>query len=95
MPCCICVQSICERSDGSTWAIFEHDDEEADEWFAHRPKVTVNVNDTRCSLIEVEKHLAATWRRGKRHITLVGMRDATEVSQLVAWLGQEGQHRTN
>ena len=35
MPCCTCVQTVCRRPDGSTVAIFEHDDESR-EWLADR-----------------------------------------------------------
>lgn len=72
MPCCTCVQSVCERSDGSTLAIFEHDDDRC--------------NNEPCCLVELDDPIAASWKRGERHITLIGVRDVAEVSQIVAWL---------
>jgi len=30
--------------------------------------------------------LAATWQRGPRHITMVGLLDVKEVEELVSWL---------
>jgi len=84
MPCCACVQCLCQRSDGTTIAIFEHDDEEAD-WFGDRPQSEAICDGKRCSMVEIDDRLAATWRQGKRHITVVGARDAAEVERLVAW----------
>lgn len=84
MPCCTCVQCLCRRSDGTTIAIFEHDDEEAD-WFGDRPQSEAICDGKRCSMVEIDDRLAATWRQGKRHITVVGARDAAEVERLVAW----------
>ena len=86
MPCCICVQSICKRSDGSTLAIFEHDDEELTEWFGDRPSITASCKDKQCCLVELDEQIAASWKRGSRHITLIGARDLEEVNKLVAWL---------
>jgi hypothetical protein len=84
MPCCKCVQCNCKRSDGSRIAIFEHDDKEPD-WFGDRPTTEVICDGTRCSLVELDDRMAATWRRGKRHITVVGAEDMVEVERLVAW----------
>lgn len=84
MPCCTCVQCLCQRSDGTTIAIFEHDDKEAD-WFGDRPATEAECNGTRCSLVDLDDRIAATWQRGKRHITVVGAEDRAEVERLVAW----------
>ncbi len=84
MPCCICVQCLCKRSDGTTIAIFEHDDEEPD-WFGDRPETEAICNGKRCSIVDLGDRIAATWRHDKRHITVVGMRDTAEVDRLVAW----------
>lgn len=90
MPCCTCVQTICERDDGTRLAIFEHDDEDHD-WFAERPHISAQCNGQQCSLYELQDRLAAIWKRGARHITLVGVRDITEVSQFVAWFDNRRQ----
>lgn len=75
MPCCTCVQSVCKRSDGSTLAIFEHDDS--------------SCRDKHCCIVEVDDQIAASWKHGTRHITLIGVHDDDEVSQMVAWLDQQ------
>ena len=92
MPCCTCVQCLCKRSDGSTIAIFEHDDEETKEWFGDRPETLANCGGYRCSVVELEGHIAASWLRGKRHITVVGVRDVAELAELVAWFDESNQH---
>lgn len=84
MPCCTCVECLCQRNDGTTIAIFEHDDEEAD-WFGDRPQTEAMCDGTRCSLVNLNDGIAATWQRGKRHVTLVGAKDSAEVERLVAW----------
>lgn len=85
MPCCTCVQSLCHRADGTTLAIFEHDEEEPD-WFGARPTITVTCQSMPCSLVELSRSIAASWKFGKRHITLIGAEDLGEVDRLVAWL---------
>lgn len=88
MPCCTCVNCRCKRSDGSTIAIFEHNDEEAD-WFGERPVISANCSGRRCRLVELDGRIAATWRRGQRMVTVIGLKDVTEVNTLVAWLDEK------
>ena len=85
MPCCTCVQTVCERNDGSTIVIFEHDDEKP-EWFSGRQETMANCSGKRCSLFDVNDRIAASWQSGTRHITVIGVRDVGEVGDLVAWL---------
>lgn len=87
MPCCTCVQSLCQRADGTTLAIFEHDEEQPD-WFGARPGVTVTCQSMQCALVELSSSIAASWKFGKRHITVIGAEDVGEVDKLVGWLSQ-------
>ncbi len=87
MPCCTCVQCLCQRADGTTLAIFEHDDEEL-EWFGTRPTVNVTCQSKQCALVELPSSMAASWKSGKRHITVIGAKDVGEVDKLVAWFSQ-------
>lgn len=87
MPCCTCVQTVCRRQDGTTVAIFEHDDKN-EEWLEGRPMEMAECDGTQCQLCKVKSRLAARWQRGSRHITMVGVQDAEEVSTLIAWLDQ-------
>lgn len=85
MPCCTCVKAVCKRQDGSTLVLFEHDDEKT-EWFGQRPSNMAMCGDTQCCLVELDSSFAATWKRGSRSVTAVGVRDEAEVSKLVSWL---------
>ncbi|GIX05101.1 MAG: hypothetical protein KatS3mg114_0970 [Planctomycetaceae bacterium] len=87
MPCCTCVQCVCRRSDGSALVVYEHNDDDP-RWFGNQPSITVNCDGQKCSLVELDDSLAASWKRGKRYITLIGIRDVAEVAKLVAWLGE-------
>ena len=93
MPCCVCVQCLCKRPDGSTIAIFEHDDEETTEWFGERPEMSATCSGKRCSLVELNDSIAATWQRDTRHITVVGLRDVAELTELVAWFDEQKRAR--
>ncbi len=92
MPCCTCVQCICKRSDGSTLVVYEHNDDDP-RWFGDRPSITVNCDGQKCFLVELADSLAASWKRGDRYITLIGVRDVAEVAILVAWLGALPSHQ--
>jgi hypothetical protein len=85
MPCCRCVQTVCERGDGSIVAIFEHR-EQALPWFEDRRGVTANCSGKRCRLFDIRDAKAATWTTEERQITAIGVRGLAEVNQLVRWL---------
>lgn len=87
MPCCTCVQSLCQRSDGTTIAVFEHDADEPN-WFGDRPATEENCRGKQCRIVHLDNRLAATWQRGNRHITVVGVRDTAEIERLVAWFDE-------
>jgi hypothetical protein len=87
MPCCLCVQSIYSDAAGRTMAVFEHiDDQPA--WFGDRPTMTVQCHGLATCLVQVDGKLAASWKRQKRVITLIGARDLEEVSQFVEFLNE-------
>ncbi len=92
MPCCTCVQTLCRRRDGSVLVVFEHNDENAD-WFGKRPSSTANCGGKECCLTEMDHQIAATWKHGKRHLTLIGAKDVHEVDKIVSWLDK--QQRAN
>jgi hypothetical protein len=85
MPCCTCVKAVCKRQDGSTLVLFEHDDEKT-EWFGDRPSNMAMCGDKECCLVDLDSSIAATWKRGSRSLTAVGVRDVEEVNTLVSWL---------
>ena len=89
IPCCKCVQSLCRRNDGSSLALFEHNDKETHEWFGDRPEIHVRCAGKQCCMVETDKQLAATWKRGKRYLTLIGVRDVAEVARMIAWMDDD------
>lgn len=89
MPCCTCVQTICRRSDGSTIALFEHDDEGTNEWFGDRPSTMESCSNKECQLVNLNDKLAATWKRGSRYITLIGVQDKSEIDTFINWLDKD------
>lgn len=85
MPCCKCVQCLCKRSDGATVAIFEHDEEQP-AWFGDRRSVDVRCNGKPCTIFGGDKQMAASWRQGRRHLTVIGLRDVDDITALVSQL---------
>lgn len=89
MPCCRCPQAVLVRADGSTLAVFEYETDRpaglGDR--AHIRAVCANCPTT---LIQVDSHLAATWKARGRFVTIVGARDVEEVSRLVASFNRKG-----
>lgn len=90
MPCCNCVQCLCQREDGTALAIFEHNDK-APEWLGERPKTIAICGGKPCSMVDLEGRVAATWKHGKRYITVVGAQDKEEIDRLVAWFEERRQ----
>ncbi len=90
MPCCTCVQTLCRRSDGSVLVVFEHDEEQPN-WFGGRPGIMANCGGQQCSLVGLDSQLAASWKRGTRHLTIIGARDVAEVDKMVSWLAGSGR----
>ena len=85
MPCCTCVKAVCKRQDGSTLVLFEHDDEKT-EWFGDRQSNMARCGGKECCLVDLDSSIAATWKRGLRSLTAVGVRDVDELNTLVSWL---------
>ncbi len=87
MPCCVCVQSRYKDATGRTVVVFEHvDDQPA--WFGDRPTMMVQCHGLATCLVQVDGKLAASWKRQKRVITLIGALDLEEVSRLVEFLNE-------
>jgi len=83
MPCCTCAQVICKNEAGQSIAIFEHAIDQPI-WFGGRPTVKCVCHDTPTSVTQVGDQLAATWKQGKRHITIIGATDLSEVTEFVS-----------
>ena len=83
MPCCTCAQVVCKNEAGHSIAIFEHDIEQPI-WFGDNPSVECLCHDNPTNVVQVGDRLAATWREGQRHVTIIGAIDLDEVTEFVA-----------
>jgi len=83
MPCCTCAQIVCTNESGRSIAIFEHAIDQP-VWFGDRPAEECVCYNVPTSIRRVGDQLAATWKEGKRHITMIGATDLDEVTQFVA-----------
>jgi hypothetical protein len=83
MPCCTCAQVVCKNKEGQSIAIFEHAVDQP-VWFGERPIIECMCDDVPTNVVQVDDRLAATWKEGKRFITVIGATDLDEVTQFVA-----------
>lgn len=84
MPCCKCMEIVCKQADGHAIAVFEHDTERPG-WFGDRNSIECRCHSVPTNVIQVGNELAATWKNGKRYLTLIGARDLNEVAEFVAF----------
>lgn len=82
MPCCRCLQACYRRKNGGMLCVFEHDDDQP-LWFGDRPASSKMFSGKSTRLVQVDGCLAATWQQERRHITVIGAKDADEVARLV------------
>jgi hypothetical protein len=87
MPCCTCVETIYKNANGETLAVFEHHDEDPG-WFLNRPTIRAHCCGIPSSIMQVDNHLAATWKHQDRYLTVVGARDVEQVASLIAGFQQ-------
>ncbi len=88
MPCCECVKTICSSESGAPFVVFEHDAEQAI-WFGNRPQRQCDCGGKPTTVIEFDHQIAATWRVGKRSVSVVGLKDVAEVEKLMPYLGHD------
>ena len=62
--------------------VFEHDIDQA-AWFGERPQSFVVCGGQTTRIVQLNGSVAATWQRGRRHITVIGAKDVDEVTRLV------------
>lgn len=82
MPCCDCVQTNYSCEGQTSLVLFEHTEEQGD-WFGSRPQVRTECAGKSCCLVEVGKQLVATWPVDRGFVTVVGVKDLTEMAALV------------
>jgi len=83
MPCCGCAQVVCKNKEGQSIAIFEHNTDQPVS-FGDRPTVEYVCHDKPTSVVQMGDHLAATWKEGRRSITIIGATDLNEITKFVA-----------
>lgn len=90
MPCCRCALTICRRDDGGVLAVLEHDEPQPI-WFGERPRLECLCDGKPTSVVQMNGKLAASWRQGSRHITVIGAGDLEEVTRIVAGFGSDSK----
>ena len=88
MPCCTCSVSICTRQDGSTFAVFEHNEEQP-LWFGDAPSISAKCGGKECSVVQMPEQLAVSWKSGMRQMTAIGVEGLEEVASLMAAVDRE------
>ena len=83
MPCCKCSATLCERSDGTSLIVFEHNDEQP-VWFGDSSSIETQCSGTTCKIVESSGQLAVSWKNQDRQLTVVGANDLAEVNQWVS-----------
>lgn len=83
MPCCTCAQVLCTNEAGNSIVIFEHAIDQP-VWFGDRPSEKCLCHEVPTNIRQVGSRLAATWKEGERHITVIGATDLDEVTEFVA-----------
>jgi hypothetical protein len=87
MPCCTCMEAVYERQDGSCVCVFEHDEDQPI-WFGKRSAIDTHCQGVPTRLVEVDGKLAASFRHGRRFVTLIGVEGIDEATRLVAYLSR-------
>lgn len=87
MPCCRCMLSVCRRSDGTVVSILEHADSEP-VWFGDRSRIECLCDGVPTSVVQLDGMLAASWKYGKRYITVIGASDLDEITEMVTGLSE-------
>jgi len=85
MPCCTCTQTVYKNSSGKVLVLFEHSEKQP-EWFGDRPRIEAYCHGKETSLVQLPQQLAATWKCGRRYLTVVGALNVEQVAELVAVL---------
>jgi hypothetical protein len=87
MPCCTCAEITCRNENGHHLAIFEHDIDQP-VWFGDRPTINCICSNVPTTVVQMGSKLAATWKEGKRYITIVGANSLEEVTEFVDHLSR-------
>jgi len=92
MPCCTSIQVMCKNKAGQKIVIFEHAIDQPVS-FSGLPTVESLCYDVPTNVIQAGDRLAATWREGQRHITIVGAANLDDVTDFVAHFSEVSSAR--
>ncbi len=85
MPCCTCTQTTYKNATGEMLALFEHSENQR-MWFGERPIIEAQCHGRQTFLVQLKDQLAASWKCGPRHLTVIGARNVEQVAELIAFL---------
>ena len=82
MPCCLCLQTICERPDGSQFVILEHAKEQ-DIWPSNLSTVKTLCQGYPTTMTDVDGTLAVTCQMHNRNLTMIAAKSLDEATNLI------------
>jgi hypothetical protein len=85
MPCCTCTQTTYKNQAGDVLVLYEHSEDQRI-WFGDRPVIEAQCHGQPTFLVQLKDQLAASWKCGPRHLTVIGARNVEQVSELIAFL---------
>ena len=80
---CNCAACVCQRPDGSTYLVLEHCKSQ-DVSFGDLPTQLVSRGDQHLQQVSSSGTQAVSWERGSGRMTVIGLRNATEIETLLA-----------
>ena len=88
MPCCTCTQTIYKNTAGDVLALFEHSENQR-MWFGDRPVIEATCDGQATFLVQLNDRLAASWKCGPRHLTVIGAKNIEQVADFVTFLDEQ------
>jgi hypothetical protein len=82
MPCCLCLQTICERPDGSQFVILEHAKEQSI-WPSNLASVKTQCQGYPTTMTDVDGTLAVTCEMSTRNLTMIAAKSIDEATNLI------------
>ncbi len=82
MPCCLCLQTICERPDGSQFVVLEHAKEQSI-WPSNLSSVKTECQGFPTTMTDVDGTLAVTCEMSNRNLTMIATKSLDEATSLI------------
>jgi len=87
MPDCDCVATVYACEGKTSLVLLEHDREHS-EWLGNRSMTRTTCAGKSCCLVPLNGSMLASWRENSGHVTVVGVRDETQLEQLIGDLAK-------